>query len=77
MVFIVTQIISYQKLKMHVDGLLKSINGVGQKLREVEKKADEHELEQILRLSHLQERISHLEGLIEGIYKPKQKNGHA
>jgi len=75
--FIIAQIISYNRLKWHVDGLLKSINNVGSKVRDIEKKIDQNEIEQLLRVSDIKSDISKIEGILEGIYKPRPTNGRA
>lgn len=76
-IFLAGQVLSYIKLKSHVDGLLKGLNGVGQKLKSLDDKVDECEIENILRMSEIQQRISRIEGMLEAIYKPKIKNGEA
>lgn len=78
---IFAQIIAYQIFKAYmswqISQLSTDINGVGAKVRDVEKKVDEHEIEQILRQGDLQQRIAELEGMLSVMVIPRQKNGEA
>ena len=75
--FILTQIISYQKLKWHVDSLLISINGIGAKVSRVEKAANEREIEAIMRWAAIQERIAKIEGILDSCFNSKVPNNKA
>jgi len=75
--FLGTQVVGYLKIKWQVEGILKHINGIGAKVRDVEKKIEEYHIEEVLRHSHALEQIAYIKGELSGIYKPKPTNGQA
>lgn len=79
--FMAVQIISYNKLKWQVDQLDKHLNGIGAKVRDIDKKVGEYHVEEILRQSSVSERITCIEKdidiLLDRRHHAKAKNGIA
>jgi len=76
-IFIITQVLSYLKLRQHVSEVLRGLNGLGQKVRELGKEVSENEIENILRMSEILQRIARVEATLDSFYKPKIKNGES
>lgn len=76
-IFVVTQIIIYNKLKWDVEVLKQSVNGIGKKVNDIKDQVGENLVEEIQRYSDLKERIGKISGMLDVILNPKRPNGHA
>lgn len=77
LVFLIAQIIIYNKLKWDVEVLKQSVNGIGKKVNDIKEQVGENLVEEIQRYSDLKERIGKITGMLDVILNPKRPNGHA
>ena len=86
--FIGAQVVTYLKLKWKVEGLFKSVNGIGQKLNEVDRTLSgklenlkeeiaDVKYENLMSVSKVENHVARIDGYLERVYKPRSKNGEA
>lgn len=76
-VVLVTGIVAYNKMKWRVDDAVSDINGIGAIVKEVKKTVTDNHIEDLRTTASTLVRVAHVEGLLEGLFKPRHKDGHA